>query len=238
MGLFDAVELPAELRLPELEANPVTIEWQTKTIDRPSMARFRLTPDGRLLQEEAHCEGVPEPERPSYGTDGCEDMAFVGSIRRVHDGWAERRYHGTFEIHASLDERFARYELRFAHGRLDAIRDVSDEEPGSWVPADGVPPATPIQLSDVDVSRLESLLARLTAELDADDESGDDVCAVHHVGNRLALGLGVEHLGFPLPTVVRTDGGLGVPVVDRGHDNHHTGAANQRIEANPPRRLR
>lgn len=175
MGLLDTVELPAELPLPEIEVNPATIEWQTKTIDRPTMGRFRLTPDGRLFREETHCEEVPDAERPYYGTDEWEDLSFVGSIRRVHDGWTERRYHGTFEIHASLDERFARYVLRFTHGRLDAIRDVSGEEPGSWVPADEVLPATPMRLSDVDVSRLESLLTRLTAELDADGESGDDV---------------------------------------------------------------
>lgn len=172
MGLFDRIELPADLSLPDLDADPSTIEWQTKTIGRPVMRRFRLTRDGRLLQEETHSETIPEEERPYYGTDKWEEFHFVGSIRTVHEGWTERRYHGLVEFHASLDERFASYEARFTDGRLTALRDVSGETAGDWIPAEAVLPETDTRLTDPQAARLEELLGTLTTELDAiaDDE--------------------------------------------------------------------
>lgn len=167
MGLFDTIELPADLSLPGLDADPSTIEWQTKTIDRPVMRRFRLTRDGRLLQEETHSETVPEEDRPYYGTDKWEEFAFLGSIRTVHEGWTERRYHGVIEFHASLDERFARYEARFTDGRLAAVRDVSGEIDGDWIPAEAILPETDSQLTDPEAARLGELLGALTTELNA-----------------------------------------------------------------------
>ncbi|MFB6296237.1 MAG: hypothetical protein ABEH66_05260 [Halobacteriales archaeon] len=166
MGLFDRIELPVDLSLPGLDADPSTVEWQTKTIDKPALRRFRLTRDGRLLQEETHGETVPEEARPYYGTDKWDELAFVGSIRTVHEGWTERRYHGIVEFHASLDERFARYEARFTDGRLTGVRDVSGEADGDWTPAEMVLPETDTRLTDPEAARLEELLGALTTELD------------------------------------------------------------------------
>jgi hypothetical protein len=172
MGLFDRIELPAGLSLPGFDGDPSTIEWQTKSIGRPLMRQFRLTEDGRLLQEETHSETVPEEERPYYGTDKWDELAFCGSIRTVHDGWTERRYHGIVEFHASLDEGFARYEAKFTDGRLAAIRDVSGEADSDWIPADAVLPETDTRLTDREAARLGELLRVLTTELDA-IEDGD-----------------------------------------------------------------
>lgn len=69
MGLYDTLELPAALSLPNCDRDPATIEWQTKSIDRPRMGTYRLIVDGVLLEEEWHSESVPEEERPYYGTD-------------------------------------------------------------------------------------------------------------------------------------------------------------------------
>ena len=69
MGLYDTLELPAALVLPGLDRDPSTVRWQTKSIGRPAMRTFRITPDGRLLEEEFHTEEVPEEERPHYGTE-------------------------------------------------------------------------------------------------------------------------------------------------------------------------
>ncbi len=173
MGLFDRVELPATLSLPGLEDDPSTIEWQTKSIGRPLMRRFRLTEDGRLLQEETHSEPAPEAERPHRGTDKPEEFTAVGSTQVVHDDWTERRYHGIVEFHAPLDEEVARYEARFADGRLTALRDVTGEDTGEWLPAADLLPDGDTRLTAPEVRRLEELLDALDAELDAIEDNDD-----------------------------------------------------------------
>ena len=70
MGLFDRVELYESVHLPEYPdgvAPPEEVDWQTKGIDRPQMTTFRITADGRLLEEEWHTEEVPPEERPYAG---------------------------------------------------------------------------------------------------------------------------------------------------------------------------
>lgn len=95
MGLFDTLEIPTAISLPGLDRDPSTIDWQTKSIGRPAMGTFRITVDGRLLQEEFHTEAVPDDERPYYGTDKWDEplCQLAGSFRRVHEGWSERQYH-------------------------------------------------------------------------------------------------------------------------------------------------
>lgn len=145
MGLYDTIELPAELVIPGLDRDPSTIGWQTKSIGRPAMRTFRITPDGRLLEEEFHTEEVPEEERPHYGTEKWDEPLFrmAGSFRRVHDGWMERPYNGVIRFTASVDEALLAYEARFTDGRLVAIRDTSDDD-GEWTPTDtlGMPDTT------------------------------------------------------------------------------------------------
>jgi hypothetical protein len=130
MGLFDTVELYDGVHLPEYPeaVTPAEdVDWQTKGIDRPSMTTFRITADGRLLEEEWHFEEV-SPEDRSYANrkDVKEgDLRYMaGSLKRVHDGWSERDdYHGRFQITHSFDalDSLVSYELTFTHGRLEGF---------------------------------------------------------------------------------------------------------------------
>jgi hypothetical protein len=184
MGLFDRIELPAGLSLPGFDGDPSTIEWQTKSIGRPLMRQFRLTEDGRLLQEETHSETIPEEERPDYRTDKWDELPFRGSIQTVHDGWTERRYHGIVEFHASLEETVTRYEARFTDGRLTAVRDVTGENTGEWLPAADVLPETNDRLADTEARRLDALLEALVTELDTiedDDQAQATRESIHRV---------------------------------------------------------
>ena len=68
MGLFDTVQLYDDVHLPEYPGAVTPagdVDWQTKGIDRPSMNTFRITAEGRLLEEEWHTEEVPPEDRPS-----------------------------------------------------------------------------------------------------------------------------------------------------------------------------
>ena len=129
MGLYDTVELAEDLTLSDYpDVTPASdIEWQTKDIDRPSMGRFRITADGRLLQEEFHGETVPPEERPYAGRDDVDedDVRYhFGMFRRIHDGWIERAdYHGRFRIVAAVDaiDALLEYRVTFTHGELDGF---------------------------------------------------------------------------------------------------------------------
>lgn len=127
MGLFDTVVLHDDVHLPEYPdgvAPAESIDWQTKGIERPSLTTFRITADGRLLEEEWHAESVPPDERPFASQDAVEPGDFrslVGSRKRVHDGWIERDgFHGRFVITHSPDElaSLLKYRVTFTHGRL------------------------------------------------------------------------------------------------------------------------
>ncbi len=128
MGLYDSVTLPAEFPLPGLDREPSTIEWQTKSIGRPALRTFRVTAEGRLLEETFHIETVPETERPYHGTEAWERedglARLAGSTRRVHDGWCLRQYHGVVRLVASVDGDHLEYEAKFTDGRLVAVRDA------------------------------------------------------------------------------------------------------------------
>ncbi|MDZ7730576.1 MAG: hypothetical protein U5K37_06185 [Natrialbaceae archaeon] len=130
MGLYDTVELAAALTLPEYPDDvgpPHEQRWQTKDIDRPFMATFRITADGCLQKEECHYESVPPAERPYAHRDDVDegDLRYIaGSRRKVHDGWIDRSdYHGRFVITTSFDsvEEPVRYRITFTHGRLEEI---------------------------------------------------------------------------------------------------------------------
>jgi hypothetical protein len=138
MGLFDTLEIPAEISLPGLDRDPSTIDWQTKSIGRPAMGTFRITVAGRLLQEECHTEAVPDDEQPYYGTDKWDEPLFrlAGSFRRIHDGWAERQYHGVIRFVASVDEDLLEYQAKFTDGRLVALRDASGDTDSAWIPVE------------------------------------------------------------------------------------------------------
>jgi len=55
MGVFDTIELDDDVHLPEYPEGITPaedVDWQMKGIDRPSMTTYRITADGRLLEEE------------------------------------------------------------------------------------------------------------------------------------------------------------------------------------------
>ncbi len=89
MGLFDTVELYDDVHLPEYPdglAPAEDVDWQTKGIDRPTMTTFRITADGRLLEEEWHTEAVPPEDRPYASRDDVDEDDFrymAGSRNRV-----------------------------------------------------------------------------------------------------------------------------------------------------------
>ena len=130
MGLFDTVELYDDVHLPEYPAAVTPagdVAWQTKGIDRPSMNTFRITAEGRLLEEEWHTEEVPPEDRPYADRDDVaeDDLLYMaGGRNRVHDGWIERDdYHGRFEITHSFEslDALVTYQVTFTHGRLEGI---------------------------------------------------------------------------------------------------------------------
>ncbi len=130
MGLFDTVELYDDVHLPEYPEGITPaedVDWQTKGIDRPTMTTFRITADGRLLEEEWHTEAVPPEDRPYASRDDVDEDDFrymAGSRNRVHDGWIERDdYHGRFKLKHSFEglETLVTYQVTFTHGQLEGF---------------------------------------------------------------------------------------------------------------------
>lgn len=136
MGLFDTVELHESVHLPEYPdgaAPPEEVDWQTKGIDSPRMTTFRITADGRLLEEEWHTEEVPPEDRPYADRDDVDegDLRYMaGCLSRVHDGWTERdAYHGRFRINHSFEtlDTLVTYRVTFTHGRLEGFERLREE---------------------------------------------------------------------------------------------------------------
>jgi hypothetical protein len=130
MGLFDTVELYTDVKLPDYPsvAPPADeVNWQTKGIDRPCMGTYRITADGRLVEEEWHYEDVPPEERPYASREDVDEddfRYFCGCLERVHDGWTERDdYHGRFQItnHVEAIDTVVTYQVTFTHGQLDGF---------------------------------------------------------------------------------------------------------------------
>lgn len=143
MGLYDRVELDPHVHLPGFDrqfddTDSADVAWQTKSIGRPHMGRYRITDAGELLMAEFHSESVPEAERPHYdeGIGGFEHEleAMAGMLRTVHDGWSRRDYHGTFEFTGRIDDTRVRYEATFTHGRLESLERIDENGPGAKAP--------------------------------------------------------------------------------------------------------
>lgn len=138
MGVYDYLEVDPSIHLPGFTppsagTDPSEIEWQTKSIGMPHMGRYRLTAAGELLMEESHSESVPKEERPLYNEeiDGFEHEfeASAGMFRTIHDGWSKRKYHGTFEFSAIVNDTHLRYEATFTHGQLESLRRTDENGP-------------------------------------------------------------------------------------------------------------
>ncbi len=129
MGLYDRVtfEDVIDVAFPDIDADPFAITWQTKSIARhqPMMENYKITAEGRLFEENAEYKHVPEEERPEYNEEigGFESPidTMRGSRRKIHHGWSDTAYHGTFECHTAIDGDYISLEAKFTDGQLVAI---------------------------------------------------------------------------------------------------------------------
>ena len=95
MGVFDYVEVHP-LALPE-EYRELT-DWQTKSIDYPMMATYRIAESGELLR------------RFDYVID---EPVFV-----------DIKYHGVFSFYTLLGSELVVLEAKFTDGKLVCIKEV------------------------------------------------------------------------------------------------------------------
>lgn len=129
MGVFDRLtfEDGLDVEFPDIGADPFEITWQTKSITRhqPMMENYKVTAEGRLFKEDAEYEHVPEEDRPLYDEEigGFESPmdAMAGSRRKVHHGWSDIGYHGTFEFHRTIDDDYVSLAAKFTDGQLVEI---------------------------------------------------------------------------------------------------------------------
>ena len=129
MGLFDRLTFEEGLAVefPDFDADPFEITWQTKSLTRhqPMMENYKITSEGRLLEEVAEYEHVPEEERPRYNeaVKGFETeiQRVQGSMRKIHHGWSDTAYHGTFEFHRTIDGDYVSLDAKFTDGQLVEI---------------------------------------------------------------------------------------------------------------------
>lgn len=130
MGLSDRIELPEKYELPGFRGDPSKVEWKSKDVKgHPDRTVYRITEDGRLLEEQWHYDEVPEEERPMYDEDigGFEDewhQAF-GMLDKITEGWEELAdYHGDIRFYARRDDTRYEFKARFSYGELDEITRV------------------------------------------------------------------------------------------------------------------
>ena len=129
MGLFDRLtfEDGLDVAFPDIGADPFEITWQTKSLTRhqPMLENYKITSAGRLLKEDAEYGHVPEEERPRYNEEtggfGTEIERARGSMRKIHHGWSDTAYHGTFEFHRSIDGDYVSLDAKFTDGQLVEI---------------------------------------------------------------------------------------------------------------------
>jgi len=129
MGLFDRLtfEDGLDVAFPDIGADPFEITWQTKSLTRhqPMLENYKITSAGRLLKEDAEYGHVPEEERPGYNEEtggfGTEVERARGSMRKIHHGWSDTAYHGTFEFHRSIDGDYVSLDAKFTDGQLVEI---------------------------------------------------------------------------------------------------------------------
>lgn len=129
MGLFDRItfEDGLDVEFPDIGTDPYEVMWQTKSIARhePTVENYKITAKGRLFKEKAEYEHVPEEERPGYNEEiGGFKNEFErgrGSRKKIHQGWSDTEYHGTFEFHTTIDGDYISLEAKFTDGQLVKI---------------------------------------------------------------------------------------------------------------------
>ena len=113
MGMFDNVRVDhpiAGIR------DPSSIEWQTKDFLDPMMDVYKITRDGRLLEELVHTEDRSDPNAEP-GTLA----SLLGCMTRVHDGWRDMDFHGVLHFHGLLDDELVEVTAKFTDGNLVRI---------------------------------------------------------------------------------------------------------------------
>lgn len=124
MGMFDYIEFEEGIELPEFEEDEPNLGWQTKEF-QSLMRTYRVTEDGKMLEEEFETHYVPEEERPRYNEEieGFENELekLFGSMRRETTGWTEKNYHGRMRVVGHTDDYWYQYFLKFTDGRLEGI---------------------------------------------------------------------------------------------------------------------
>jgi hypothetical protein len=86
MGMFDVVIV--EFPLPDARAAEVR-QWQTIDFPCPRLGNYKITVDGRLLQERVHYEDRSDPQYPIGSF-----QRLAGSMTSIHDGWDDLHFHG------------------------------------------------------------------------------------------------------------------------------------------------
>lgn len=121
--MFDYV-IP-ECRLPDEDAKLIR-QWQTKDFDAPFMDKYRITPEGRLLEEVYHIE-----DRSDKAAKPGTFASIAGIMTKVHEGWKDMNYHGVLNFYGSASEdwkgEWFEYNATFTHGALAKIERVSSE---------------------------------------------------------------------------------------------------------------
>lgn len=117
MGMFDYV-VP-ECALPD-EAAKLVGEWQTKDFDAPSMDKYRITAEGRLLEEVYHIEDRSDKSAPEGSFKGIRGM-----MTKVHEDWRDLNFHGVLNFYGSTSRdwkgEWIEYNARFTDGQLVGI---------------------------------------------------------------------------------------------------------------------
>lgn len=124
MGMFDYV-VP-ECELPD-EAGRLVREWQTKDFDAPFMDTYRITAEGRLMEEVYHIEDRSDKNAPEGSV-----MRLLGIMTKVHEGWRDANFHGVLNFYGSTSHdwkgEWIEYNATFTHGALEKIERVPPEE--------------------------------------------------------------------------------------------------------------
>lgn len=122
MGLYDTIKIEDDIG----ELN-VEEEWQSKTIrQNPGLEVYKIE-NSRLFKEDADYNFVPKEERPYYDHEDFEDnpiLQICGMTDKERTGWKDTEYHGTFEIHTSVEDESIRYEIKFTDGEMDSLMRV------------------------------------------------------------------------------------------------------------------
>lgn len=122
MGLFDRLtfEDGLDVTFPDIGADPFEVTWQTKSIARhqPMLENYKISSEGRLFKEEIEYEHVPEEEGPEHDGETSVVERVHRSRKKIHQGWADTEYHGSFEFHRTIDGEYVSLKANFTDGHL------------------------------------------------------------------------------------------------------------------------